>query len=138
MFSTSSEISHNVYWRLRTERIIWLTTVSIKGIPYTRPVWFLWDGEEFLSYSKPDTYKLEHITSNPKVCLNFDGDGMGGNIVVLNADAQIVMDYLPAHEIPAYVEKYSYGFSRINMSAEEFGQTYSIPILFHITGILGH
>jgi PPOX class probable F420-dependent enzyme len=138
MPGNSIEISDNIYWRLQTERIIWLTTVSRKGIPYTRPVWFLWDGHDFVVYSKPNTYKLEHIMSNPKVCLHFDGDGMGGNIVVLNADAQIVLDYVPAHEVAAYVEKYSFGFNRINLSAEEFGRTYSIPILFHITRIEGH
>src|SRR5688572_18541946 len=38
--------------RLRDELIIWLTTIDRKGTPQPRPVWFIWDGESFLIYTR--------------------------------------------------------------------------------------
>ena len=85
------------------------------------------------------TWSIPFAAEGVDICAAyFDGDGMGGNIAILHADAQIVLDYNPAHEVAAYVQKYNYGFSRIKMSAEEFGNSYSIPILFLLTGITGH
>lgn len=39
--------------RLRSERTIWLSTVDAAATHWVRPVWFLWDGERILVYSKP-------------------------------------------------------------------------------------
>jgi Pyridoxamine 5'-phosphate oxidase len=35
--------------RLRTEPIVWLTTVRADGRPQSSPVWFLWDGDGYLA-----------------------------------------------------------------------------------------
>ena len=39
--------------RLDGELIGWLVTVNGRGAPQPSPVWFLWDGESFLVYSRP-------------------------------------------------------------------------------------
>ena len=78
MLDTNTECGQRVARRLEGERIAWLTTVGSDGTPQPRPVWFLWTGDEFLVYSRPGTRKLEHITRNPRVSLNLDGDGLGG------------------------------------------------------------
>ncbi len=64
--------------RLREELIVWLTTVRADGQPQTSPVWFLWDGETFLIYSRPDAARLRNIAANRRVSLNLDGNGRGG------------------------------------------------------------
>lgn len=138
MLDTTSEFGRRVARRLHEERIIWLTTVDGSLAPQPRPVWFLWDGETFLMYSKPDTHKLRHIARNPKVALNLDGDGLGGDIVVIAGEAHVAEDAPPADQVPAYVEKYQQGFVRISMSPGEFADSYSLPVRVTPTGLRGH
>ena len=135
---TSSEFGQRVERRLREERVIWLTTVRPDGAPQPSPVWFLWDGETFLIYSQPNQQKLRNIEQNPKVALNFDGDGQGGDIIVFTGEARLDTQAPPAHQIAPYVEKYEAGFVRLGMSAERFAQTYSVPIRVSLSGLRGH
>ncbi len=86
-------------------------------------MWFLWDGETFLIYSRPGTHKLRHIVRNPKVALNLDGDGLGGDIVVIAGEVHVDEDAPAADKVPAYVEKYREGFARIRMSPQEFARS---------------
>ncbi len=46
--------------------MIWLTTVRSDGQPQSVPVWFLWDGETFVVYSRPGQQKLKNIGSNAR------------------------------------------------------------------------
>src|SRR5947207_2131062 len=125
---TSTEFGARVERRLREELVIWLTTVRPDGRPEPSPVWFLWDGETFLIYSQ----------NSSKVALNFDGDGMGGNIVVITGQAEIASEAPPANEVAAYVQKYQRGFTRIGLSAEGFAQSYSVAIKVTPTSLRGH
>lgn len=138
MLDMNSEFGRRVAQRLAEERIIWLTTVNGDGVPQPRPVWFWWDGETFLIYSKPNTYKLRHIAANPKVSLHLDGDGLGGNIVIFTGEASLVEDAPPAHEVAEYVAKYQAGFARIQMSAQEFAETYSVALRVKPISLRGH
>jgi len=138
MFETATEYGQRVARRLQQERIIWLTTVDSHNRPQPRPVWFLWDGESFLIYSRPNTAKLHHILHNPNVALNLDGDGMGGDIIVINGVATIDEAGPPAESVPEYVEKYSSGFERIGMTAAQFTGVYSVAVRVSPTGLRGH
>jgi PPOX class probable F420-dependent enzyme len=138
MIDPNTEFGRRVARRLEEERIIWLTTVSLEGVPQPRPVWFLWDGGTFLIYSQPQTHKLAHIARNPKVALHLDGDGRGGSIVVFTGEASLAPDAPPANKVPAYVQKYQPGFTRIGKSAEEFAQSYSIAMRITPTHLRGH
>ncbi|MCB0205763.1 MAG: TIGR03667 family PPOX class F420-dependent oxidoreductase, partial [Anaerolineae bacterium] len=75
---------------------------------------------------------------NPRVALNLDGDGMGGDIVVLTGVAQIDPAAPPADQVPAYVEKYADGFARIGMTAQQFAGVYSVAIRVAVNGLRGH
>ncbi len=108
---TSTQFGHRVDGRLRQEGIIWLVTVRADGAPQPSPVWFLWDGDTFLIYSRPNTPKLRNIRRNPRVVLHLDSDRRGGDIAVISGEARIVPAGPPAHEVPAYVEKYHRGGS---------------------------
>ena len=92
--------------RLNTEPIIWLTTVRSNGQPQTSPVWFLRRGNELLIYSLPDTARVANITTNPRVALNLDGNGLGGAIVTIEGKARIADEHPAASDVPEYVEKY--------------------------------
>lgn len=134
----NTEFGQRVARRLQEERIIWLTTVSSDGTPQPRPVWFLWGDDGLLVYSRPDTQKLRHLAVNPKVSLNLDGDGLGGDIVVLTGEARVDPNAPAADQVPAYVEKYLPGFQRIGMTAAQFARNYSVAIRVTLVKLRGH
>ncbi len=138
MIDLNTEYGQRVARRLAEERIGWLTTVDGSGMPQPRPVWFLWQEDSLLIYSRPATHKLEHIARNPHVALNLDGDGLGGDIVVLTGSAQIDPAAPPADQSPAYVGKYADGMARIGMTARQFASVYSVAIRLTVSGLRGH
>ena len=52
---TSSPFGARAEQRLHDERLAWLTTVRRDGTPQPTLVWYLWEGDGFLLYSRPDT-----------------------------------------------------------------------------------
>ena len=121
---TTSEFGQRVARRLRDETVGWLTTVGPDGTPQPSPIWFLWDGETVLMYSRPDTPKLRNIERNPRVALNLDGDGRGGDIVILTGEARIDREAPAATDYPEYLEKYRQRFARNGMTPEWFAEAY--------------
>ncbi len=138
MIDLKSEYGRRVDRRLKDETIIWLVTAGRNGTPQPRPVWFLWDGETFLIYSRPGTAKLRHIEANPAVALNLDGDGSGGDIVVIIGRAMILEASPPAERVQAYFNKYGSGLERINMTPVQFAQTYTEAIEIKPQELRGH
>jgi PPOX class probable F420-dependent enzyme len=138
MIDTTTEFGQRVARRLAEERIAWLTTIDSNGVPQPRPIWFLWNGETFLIYSRPGTAKLRHIAERPQVALHLDGDGLGGDIVVFAGQAQIELHAPPADQVPAYVAKYQPGFARIRMTPAEFAASYSVVLRVTPLKLRGH
>jgi PPOX class probable F420-dependent enzyme len=134
----TTDFGRKVENRLRDEWIIWLTTTGSDQTPQPRPVWFYWDGEEFLIYSRPDTHKLHHIAERPAVSLHLDSDGRGGDIVVFTGRARIEAEAPTADEVPAYIEKYKIGLKRLNTTPEEFAQRYRVAIRMRPENLRGH
>jgi len=124
--------------RLQTEEIIWLTTVGDDGMPQPSPVWFLWEGETVLIYSQPNTPKVANIKSRPQVALHFDGDGKGGNIVVLTGQAEVAAETGPATIPDAYRTKYAAGITDIGMTSEQMAASFSATIRVTPTKLRGH
>lgn len=138
MLDLSNEFGRRVAGRLQEENVIWLTTTGSDLTPQPRPVWFVWDGETFLIYSQPHAHKLRHIARNPKVALNLDSDGQGGDIMVITGQAYLAEDTPRANEVPAYMEKYRDGIAGIGMSPEEFAQSYSVAVRVRPAKLRGH
>ena len=117
---------------------MWMTTVSPSGTPVPRPVWFIWDdGGSVLMYSEPKM-RVRNIEANPRVTLNFDGDGGGGDIVVLTGEARVDHASPPAGELPEYLAKYDDHIARIGMTPESFSARYSVPVRVALTRVDGH
>ncbi|MDQ2787652.1 MAG: TIGR03667 family PPOX class F420-dependent oxidoreductase [Chloroflexota bacterium] len=134
----TTDFGKRVERRLREETIVWLTTVRRDGTPQPTPVWFLWDNGTVLMYSQPNQQKEQNIAHSAKVSLNFDGDGHGGNIIVLTGEAQIVANAPPATDVAAYVEKYAEPIKRIGRDAASFAAAYSVAIRITPTDMHGH
>jgi PPOX class probable F420-dependent enzyme len=118
--------------------VVWLTTVGSDLTPQPNPVWFLWDDQSVLTYNRTDSARVAHIRGRPRVSLNFDGDGRGGDIIVITGDARHAPDEPPSHEVEAYVEKYGERMIRVSGSLQKFSQEYPVPIRIFPSRIRGH
>lgn len=138
MIDETTDLGALVARHLREDRIVWLTTVTPGGAPLPSPVWFWWDGhDDVLVFSLPDTARTRNIEHNPKVALNFAGDGSGGDIVILSGRARLEPGG-SAHRLTPYVEKYAWGFERLRVTPEQFASRYSAPIRIKLTKVRGH
>ena len=135
---TTTEFGSRAERRLRQELIIWLVTVRADATPQPSPVWFLWDGQTILIYSRPHTLKLSNLARHPSVALHFDGNGTGGDIVIVSGQARTVTDAPPANRVRDYLEKYRAGIAGIGMTPDSFSQAYSVAIRVTPTALRGH
>jgi PPOX class probable F420-dependent enzyme len=138
LINLSTEFGARADRRLREELIGWLVTVNPAGGPVPLPVWFLWDGAgSILIYSRPNTAKLRNIAAGARVSVHLDGDGAGGDVVVVSGRARL-SDDPPADEVDDYIEKYAERISRNRWTPARFAADYSVPIRVDVTRISGH
>jgi PPOX class probable F420-dependent enzyme len=136
----STPFGERVARRLRDERLIWFTTVDAKGTPQPTPVWFLWDDttSTILIYSRADAKRLVHLQQNPRVALNLDGNGNGGNIIVITGEAYESTADPSADRLPIYVEKYRDFIVRSFETPEKFASIYPVALRIRPIAIRGH
>jgi len=133
-----SDFGQRVRARLRDEQILWCTTVGADGTPQPNPVWFIWDEPAtVLIYNRTDANRLTHIASRPQVALHFDGNGQGGNIVVLAGRAQLAPQAQPPHQHPAYLAKYRDAMTRVSGSPEAFSAAYPVACTVQVVRVRG-
>ena len=121
---------------LRSESVIWLSSVCADGSPHLVPIWFSWDGETVLIASKPHAKKVVNLRANPSVMLalgepddDFDVGMVEGEAELLDAPAA---DVLPA----GHLAKYRHQMAAIGLTVEEFLATYSQAIRIRPTRFL--
>jgi PPOX class probable F420-dependent enzyme len=110
---------------LRTEPVIWLSSVRPDGRPHLVPIWFSWDGRDILVASKPHAQKIRNLRSNPTVMLalgeaedDFDVGLLEGRAQLLESPSSAV---LPAR----HLAKYTAQMAAIGLGQDEFLATYS-------------
>ena len=128
VLNLSGEESAALAGRLRTESVAWITTVTADGQPQSSPVWFLWDGREFLVYAQPRSWKVRNIRANPKVSVHLNSDRDGGQVATFEGSARICEGHPPAQEADAYLAKYREGIAGIGMTPEQLGAEYSTAL----------
>ncbi len=134
----STPFGARVRERLRTETVVWLTTVGADGTPKPNPVWFLWDGaDEIIVYNRADANRLTHVEQRPRVSLNFDGNGRGGDVVVLTGDARIADDVPPSMQNEPYAAKYAEAAARVSGDVEKFAADYPVALRIKLTRVRG-
>ena len=84
---------------IETSEFIWFTTVREDGMPQPTPVWFVRDGDSFVTYSMPNAYKVKNIRANPKVSLGL-ANADAGNYFVLQGEAVIDESIPPPRRCP--------------------------------------
>jgi PPOX class probable F420-dependent enzyme len=113
---------------LEREPIVWLSTVRPDGSPHLVPIWFSWDGEALLIFSKPGAQKVRNLRVRPSVMLalgdaeeNFDVGLIEGRAELLDRPSREV---LPA----SHLAKYAARLAAIGLDAETYAATYSQAI----------
>ena len=129
MIDLTSDFGRKVKQYIDTQDVIWFTTIGSDLTPQPRPVWFVWDGATFLIFSQPD-HKVRHVSTHPRVALNFNTDSETGDkdVIVFSGTAMIDTSAPPAHNMPAYFQKYREGIAGLKMTPEEYGEKYSVAI----------
>lgn len=112
--------------RLTNETIAWFITVRPDGRPHSVPVWFLWEGETILIFSK-NNQKIRNLAQNPNVVLALDNTAGGDDVIILEGKARVLSsdEEQPATTLPAYVEKYCAGMQSIGFTPESMAQQYN-------------
>lgn len=135
----STDFGARVARRLRDEHVAWLTVVDGAGRPQPAPIWFLWDGASALIYSAGGAKRLDHIRANPHGSVHFDGDGQGGDVVVLTGDVVGAPDAPAVPANPEYLAKYGDRIAGGPWGTPEvFAETYSVPLRFTPARVRGH
>jgi len=124
----SSEFGAKVARRLQEEQVIWLTTVTTGGTPQPNPVWFYWDGETFLIYTQPTSFKMRNIERNPRVSLNFNTDEEGEDVVVFTGEVFVDPEAPGSDQVPQYVEKYRHGIASLGWTPESMAADFSVAL----------
>jgi PPOX class probable F420-dependent enzyme len=117
--------------RLRREIIGWLTTVTRSGQPQSSPVWFAVHDDAIYIQSRPEAAKLPNIRANSKVSFHLDSDGLGGDIVSIDGEAEILGD-APLAIRDAFLSKYERVIrERMRATPEEMIEQYNTTV--HVT-----
>jgi PPOX class probable F420-dependent enzyme len=133
----STEFGARVARHLREEIVVWMTTVTPSGAPLPMPVWFIWDGAESVLMYSQDGARIRNLEANPRVTLNFGGDGHGGDIVVLSGRAAVDPGAPAPDRNDEYLAKYDERIGGIGMTRESFARAYHVPVRIRLTKLRG-
>jgi PPOX class probable F420-dependent enzyme len=123
-----SRLDADIEDRLRTESVLWLGTTSPDGAPHLVPVWFIWDGQAFLVFSKPGAVKVRHIAAEPRVAIALGEADDDFDVQLVKARADL-LDRPTAEVVPdALFEKYRDQLAAIGLTRAEYVATYSQAI----------
>ena len=110
---------------LEEEPIVWLSTVRPDGTPHLVPIWFWWDGDALLVFSKPDARKVRNIAANPAVMLAVGDPDQDFDVGMLEGRAEL-LDTPTADVVPAaHLEKYADRLATIGLTAAGYAAAYS-------------
>jgi len=132
-----SEVSPHAHKRLSEDLVVWMTTVSDAGRPSTAPVWFLYDGETVLVYSRDPSVRVSNLEASPHVTLALNSDPLGHDVVVVNGRAVIDAEAPSVPNNAPYVAKYREQMDSHDWSAEWFDRNYPTAIRIAITSVSG-
>jgi PPOX class probable F420-dependent enzyme len=138
MIDLSSKFGRAVQRHIKNQYVIWLTTVDSNLTPQPRPVWFIWENDSFLVFSKPDAHKVKHIEKHPGVALHFNTDDTDDkHVIVFTGEAFLDASCPPAHKVSAYLRKYKSGIIGLDMTPERFSMEYSRAIRIRPADVRG-
>jgi len=123
---------------LRDDPVVWLSSVQRDGRPHLVPVWFHWDGERIVAFSKPHARKVDNLRDDPRVMLAVGTPGPDFGVELIEATAELP-DRPAADLIPdGFAAKYRDLLRRAGLSVQRFAEIYSQPIVLMPTRFIGY
>jgi PPOX class probable F420-dependent enzyme len=136
--ASTDRIRPSVDAALRDDPVAWLSSVQPDGRPHVVPVWFHWDGERIVTFSKPHARKVGNLRGHPTVMLAVGTPGPSFEVELIEATAEL--PERPATEVmtEGFGAKYRELLRRAGLTAERFAEVYSQPIVLRPTRFLGY
>lgn len=121
---------------LRADPVAWLSSVQADGRPHVAPVWFHWDGERIVAFSKPHARKIGNLRERPTAMVAVGTPGPSFDVELIEATAEL--PGRPATEVmpDGFGTKYRELLRRAGLSAQRFAEVYSQPIVLRPTRFL--
>jgi PPOX class probable F420-dependent enzyme len=123
---------------LRDDPVVWLSSVQSNGHPHLVPVWFLWDGDRILAFSKPHARKVDNLRDQPSVMLAVGTPGLEFDVELIEATAELPDEPAMTVMPEGFGAKYRELLHRAGLSAQRFAEVYSQPIVLRPTRFLGY
>lgn len=123
---------------LRDDTVVWMSSIQRDGRPHLVPVWFHWDGEQIVAFSKPHARKVDNLRDEPRVMLAVGTPGPEFEVELIEATAEL--PDRPAAEImpEGFGAKYRELLRRAGLTVQHFAEVYSQPIVLRPTRFLGY
>ena len=123
---------------LRDDPVVWLSSVQSDGRPHLVPVWFHWDGERIVAFSKPHARKVDNLRDQPSVMLAVGTPGPDFDVELIEATAELPAE--PADELmpDGFGTKYGDLLRRAGLTVQRFAEVYSQPIVLRPTRFLAY
>jgi PPOX class probable F420-dependent enzyme len=128
LLDLTKERDTHIDHHLRKHAIVWLISVRPDGRPHAVAVWFLWDGESFLIFSRPNNQKIRNLQHNVHVLLAVDDTHQGADPITIEGTATLLEPGKFDATLPAFVEKYGDRLKHVGSTPEQMAQEYSQAI----------
>lgn len=123
---------------LRHDSVVWLSSVQRDGRPHLVPVWFHWDGERIVAFSKPHARKVNNLRDDPRVMLAVGTPGPDFEVELIEAVAELPAADAATVMPEGFGPKYGELLRRAGLSVQRFAEVYSQPIVLRPTRFLGY
>ena len=123
---------------LRDDPVVWLSSVQSNGHPHLVPVWFIWDGDQILAFSKPHARKVDNLRDQPSVMLAVGTPGLEFDVELIEATAELPDEPAATVMPEGFGAKYRELLHRAGLTVQRFAEVYSQPIVLRPTRFLGY
>ena len=123
---------------LRDDPVVWLSSVQSDGRPHLVPVWFLWDGDRILAFSKPHARKVDNLRDQPSVMLAVGTPGPEFDVELIEATAELPDEPATSVIPEGFGAKYRELLHRAGLTVQRFAEVYSQPIVLRPTRFLDY
>ena len=122
---------------LEREAVVWLSSIRPDGRPHLAPLWFLWDGQSILVFSKPHAQKVRNLQADPRVMVAVGEPGVEFDVELIEAMAELPKTPTRRLLPEAFASKYAELAARAGVTFDRFAAVYSQPIWLRPTRWLG-